>query len=625
MHMHEPVPLALPIYLLHFISFSISNLQDFEKMSTIPVSSVSFSSSASPLVLDEKLISTKQDVIRHTMNFNASIWGDQFLTYDEPEDLVTKKQLFEELKEEVKKELMAIKGSNEPMQHIKLIELIDAVQRLGIAYHFEEEIEEALQHIHVTYGEQWVDKENLQRISLWFRLLRHKASTSHQVLLTKPYLHMIIYTFFESIRVFKDYMDEKGNFKESLCNDAKGLLALYEAAYMSVEGETVLDKALEFTKVHLDIIAKDPSCDSYLRTRIHQALKQPLRRRLARIEALHYMPVYQQETSHNEVLLKLAKLDFSVLQSMHKKELSHICKWWKDLDLQNKLPYVRDRVVEGYFWILSIYYEPQHARTRMFLMKTCMWLVVLDDTFDNYGTYEELEIFAQAVERWSISCMDMLPEYMKLIYQELVNLHVDMEESLEKEGKTYQINYVKEMAKELVRNYLVEARWLKEGYMPTLEEYMSVSMVTGTYGLMIARSYVGRGDIVTEDTFKWVSSYPPIIKASCVIVRLMDDIVSHKEEQERGHVASSIECYSKESGASEEEACKYISKKVEDAWKVINRESLRPTAVPFPLLMPAINLARMCEVLYSVNDGFTHAGEEMISYMKSYFVHPMVI
>nr|GEY86678.1 (E)-beta-farnesene synthase-like [Tanacetum cinerariifolium] len=167
----------------------------------------------------------------------------------------------------------------------------------------------------------------------------------------------------------------------------------------------------------------------------------------------------------------------------------------------------------------------------------------------NYGTYEELEIFAQAVERWSISCLDMLPEYMKLIYQELV-----------------------------------KARWLKEGYMPTVEEYMSVSMVTGTYGLMIARSYVGRGDIVTEDTFKWVSS-----------------------------------------GATEEEACEYISRKVKDAWKVINRESLRPTAVPFPLLMPATNLARMREVLYSVDDGFTHAGEEMISYMKAYFVHPMGI
>ena len=83
-------------------------------------------------------------------------------------------------------------------------------------------------------------------------------------------------------------------------------------------------------------------------------------------------------------------------------------------------------------------------------------------------------------------------------------------------------------AKEVVRNYLVEAKWLKEGCIPTLEEYISVSMVTSTYGLVIARSYVGRGDIVTEESFKWVSRYPPLVKASCVILRLMDDIVSHK-------------------------------------------------------------------------------------------------
>ncbi|KAJ0433272.1 putative beta-farnesene synthase [Helianthus annuus] len=178
---------------------------------------------------------------------------------------------------------------------------------------------------------------------------------------------------------------------------------------------------------------------------------------------------------HNEVLLKFAKSDFNVVQSMHKKELSQICKWWKDLDLKNKLPHVRDRLVEVYFWILGIYFEPRHSRTRMFLLKTCIWLVVLDDTFDNYGTHEELKIFTNAVQRWSISCLDMLPEYMKQIYQQLLNLHQEMEESLEKEGKAYQINYVKEMAKELTRNFLVEAKWLKEEYMPTLEEYMIIN------------------------------------------------------------------------------------------------------------------------------------------------------
>ncbi|XP_076943976.1 (E)-beta-farnesene synthase-like [Bidens hawaiensis] len=265
-------------------------------------------------------------------------------------------------------------------------------------------------------------------------------------------------------------MDEKEKFKETLCNDVQGLLALYEATYLRVEGEQVLDEALEFTKTHLDIIEKDPSCDSLSKTEIHQALKQPLWKTLPRLEAVRYIPIYQQKTTHSEVLLKLAKLNFNILQSMQKKELSQLCKWWKDLDLQNKLPYVRDRLVEGYFWILGIYFEPEHSHTRMFLTKSCVWLVVIDDTFDNYGTYEELEIFTEAVQRWSISCMDMLPEYMKLIYQHLLNHHQEMEESLEKNGKSYQIHHVTEM----VREFFVYFSSLKK---LKLTDYVSYTLI----------------------------------------------------------------------------------------------------------------------------------------------------
>ena len=98
-----------------------------------------------------------------------------------------------------------------------------------------------------------------------------------------------------------------------------------------------------------------------------------------------------------------------------------------------------------------------------------------------------------------------------------------------------------------------------------------------------------------------------------------------KEEQKRGHIASSIECYRKETGASEEEACEFFSKQVEDAWKVINRESLRPTDIPFPLLIPAINLACVSDTLYKDNDGYNHAGKEVIGYIKSLLVHPMIV
>ncbi|XP_071703632.1 (E)-beta-farnesene synthase-like [Rutidosis leptorrhynchoides] len=573
-------------------------------MPTLPVSAAFSSAPLSPADFVSSNCKKQSEVVRSTADFIPSIWGDQFLEYNEKDAFVVDEQVVEDLKEKVRKERM-IKAYDESTQHLELLEVIDGVQRLGIAYHFEEEIEKALQHIYITYGDSWIENKNLKSISLWFRLLRQQG-------------------FNVSSGIFKNQMDQEGQFNESLSNDALGMLALYEAGYMRIEGEKVLDDALEFTKIHLGKIAKNPSYDPLLRTQIEQALKQPLRKRLQRLEALRFMPIYAQEANHNEALLKLAKLDYNMVQSMHKLELSQVCKWWKDLDMRNKLPFVRDRVIEGFFWILGIYYEPQHSRTRVFLIKSCMWIIVLDDRFDNYGTYEELELFTQAVERWSLSCLDDLPEYMHLIYQELLKRHLEMEEVLEKEGKAYHIHYIKEMAKEYTRNLLMEAKFVKDKYVPTIEEYMSVSLITAAYPLITVRSYVGQGDHVTEDTFKWIATHPPVVKASATVLRLMDDIGSHKFEQERDHVASCVECYEKEAGGSEEEAYEYFSKKVEDAWKVMNRATLRPTDVPVPVLMPAINLARVADAIYyGGRDSYSHAGSDMKYYIKSLFVNPV--
>ena len=73
-----------------------------------------------------------------------------------------------------------------------------------------------------------------------------------------------------------------------------------------------------------------------------------------------------------------------------------------------------------------------------------------------------------------------------------------------------------------------EAKWFHKQHIPTMDEYMEVALVSSGYPLLATTSFVWMGDTVTKNSFDWVSSNPKIVRASSVVARLMDDVVSHK-------------------------------------------------------------------------------------------------
>ncbi|XP_038903296.1 alpha-farnesene synthase-like [Benincasa hispida] len=540
------------------------------------------------------------EVARRSAQFQASVWGDYFLSYHslprEEGNQLMEKQM-EELKEEIKCQLIfATKDKTEKLR------LIDSIQRLGVSYHFENEIHKILQQLHHIAITANNDDDDLHTITLSFRLLRQQG-------------YNISSQLFDKFR---------GKWESSYDNNVEELLSLYEASQLRMRGEEALDEAFRFANARLEAIVSDSATEPMVAAEVRRALKWPLYKNLPRLEARHYIGLYSEKPWKNEGLLNFAKMDFNQLQKLHQKEIAYISEWWEDYGFAEKLSFARNRIVEGYFFALGIFFEPQFLSARLIMTKIIAIGSMLDDIYDVYGTFEELELLTHALERWEKSETEQLPNYLKMYYDALLDVFDKIEHEMSnQETTTYCIHHMKEATKELGRVFLVEANWCKEGYTPTVEEYLDIALISFGHKLLMVTALLGMGDLGTQQAVQWVTSMPNILKASTVICRFMNDMVSHKFEQERGHVASAIECYMEQNSASEYDAINALHKQIDDSWKDIVENYCVVTTndeVPRAVLRRVLNLTRLFNVIYKDGDGYTQSQGSTKAYIKSLLV-----
>ena len=81
----------------------------------------------------------------------------------------------------------------------------------------------------------------------------------------------------------------------------------------------------------------------------------------------------------------------------------------------------------------------------------------------------------------------------------------------------------------------------------------------------------------------------------------------------------------KQHGASEEETHVEFNKQVTNAWKDINEECMIPTRVPRTILTRVLNFARVMDVLYKNEDGYTHSGTVLKDFVTSMIIDPVPI
>lgn len=128
------------------------------------------------------------------------------------------------------------------------------------------------------------------------------------------------------LEIFKGVTDEKGNFKGHFHEFIIGMLNLYEASYHSVEEESILDDAREFTTKYLKENLEKIS-DENITSLVRHSLDFPLHWMLPRVETTWFIEVYEKRSGMNPAVLELAKLDFNMVQAIYQQDMKNASRY----------------------------------------------------------------------------------------------------------------------------------------------------------------------------------------------------------------------------------------------------------------------------------------------------------
>ncbi|XP_010665800.2 (3S,6E)-nerolidol synthase 1 [Beta vulgaris subsp. vulgaris] len=491
---------------------------------------------------------------------------------------------------------MASKPKEGDEYQIEELVMIDAIQRLGLEYYFQEDINAALR--------KWSKVEegghNLHDVALRFRLLR-QAGYNVQA------------------DTFDNFKNEDGKFKQELCKDTKGLLSLFEASELNIPGDEILDEAAYFTwnllKSSLSNIHENAAVI------IKTTLINPHHKSLPRLTAKKELPNF--ETSLNflhdcsdtqdwiKEIQDLARTDINKAQITLQSETTQISKWWKELGMAEVLEHARNEPIKWHMWSSVALPSQDMAELRVELTKAISFIYIIDDIFDVYGKLEELILFVEAVNRWEYADMNGLPNYMKICLKALFDTTAEMSKKVYINHGWNAEGYLQNVWSELCNAFLVEARWFANERLPTTDEYLKNGLVSSGVYVVFGTLF----SLLGEAKHLW-NAHPEIVSVTGTILRLSDDLGSAKDENQDGHDGSFLACYMNEhDGSSDEIARECVVEMISDAWKRLNEQCLSHSPFSSDLKIAFLNLARMIPVMYSYDDN--HRLPVLEKHMKS--------
>ncbi|KAM0934676.1 putative S-linalool synthase [Dioscorea sansibarensis] len=479
--------------------------------------------------------------------------------------------------------LFSKEDNNKSSTPLESMVIINTLQHMGIDHLFKEEIGSTLSSLYDNFTHQTHHDHNLFESSLCFRLFREHGYSVSPKMLNK-------------------FIDKNGEFKLTTSKDIKGLMSLYEASHLNM-GEDILRKGMEFSSKHLWDSIEWFDNNKYA-NQVKETLEHPYHMSIQRYKARRYITMHQyRENGRKDVVFELAQYEFNVVQLLHQRELNAILSWWKKTGLAQELSFVRDQPLKWYMWPLTMVPHAHHSKCRIELTKAIAFIYIIDDIFDVYGTLDELSLFTQAINKWDITAIDDLPNYMKVCFNALYNVTNEIAEITLKEHGWNPINTLSKSWGKLCNAFLQEAKWFASKQVPNKDEYLRNAVTTSGVFIVIVHLFFLMGQGLTLENIQHIENDPSFVSQSGAILRLWDDLGSAKDENQKGFDGSYMELYMKEhQECTAKEAHDHVMLMISRTWEALNKESFTQRSFPKPLINATLNLARMVRIMYSYNE-----------------------
>ncbi|KAJ0682126.1 putative S-linalool synthase [Helianthus annuus] len=473
------------------------------------------------------------------------------------------------------------------------LEMVDALQKLCINHYFQEEIDSILKMFHTRMSNSldYDHGPSLYEVSLNFRILRQEG-------------------YYVPDDVFSIFKQKDGKFKGELAEDVKGLMALYEASQLSIEGDHMIEEAAYFSSHGL--IEKIPFLDQDKATMVNDTLQHSYQRTSPTFMVKKFIKHYTGTTMSELALLELAKV-----QSLHRTEVDIISRWWKDLGLAQEFKDARNQPLHWYLWPMASLIDPSLSEQRIELTKPIALVFLIDDIYDVYGTLDELILFTEAVKRWDSNTLEQLPYNLRICVEALYKVTQEISDKIYKKYRFNPNEFLKQAWINICEAFLVEAKWFALGHMPMADDYLKNGMVsTGAHVVIVHLFFLLGGGTSKESAI--IINDNNISSCLAKILRLWDDLGSAKDVNQDGHDGSYVTYYVKENeGCSIQNARDHVMAMITNTWKQLTKECLSPNQFSDTFTKACQTLARMIPLMYNYDEN--HSLPLMEDYIKSMF------